>query len=309
MSLTPETRPDHTPLYFLGGPTASGKTELAHRLADRHGFALLSLDAMMVYRGMDVGTAKPTSEEIRRYRYAGLNLANPGECFSTGLWLESVRTQMDGRPRIAVGGTGLYLLALFRGLVAEPRGTARGTEEDVEALRDEIRIHDPAALDSLADPWNPRRLARALDFLRAGKPLPGAWSRAPKPVLPVLSLPVPKLDARIRRRAADMLAGGLLEEAAALRKQHGELQGTAAQAIGYREAREVLDGKLGRAEAVEAITLRTRRYAKRQRTWFRNQTDARWIDVESGDPETRALEIEKVWTQTGPLYFNRRKPA
>lgn len=302
----PVTREGHTPLFFLGGPTASGKTDLAHLLADRHGFSLLSLDSMMVYQGMDIGTAKPTQIEIKRHNYAGLDLVPPERRFSTGDWLDAVRGQLDDQPRIAVGGTGLYLMALVRGLASGAPVPASEKGVDARALRDEILTRDPGVLERMEDPWNPRRLARALDFLRAGKPLPDEWDCMPKPVLPVLDMPVAELDARIRGRAAGMLEGGLLEEAERLRKQHGNIPGTAAQAIGYREAYAVLEGTLSPDAAVTAITLRTRRYAKRQRTWFRNQIEPKWVEVGRGEPEAWARAVEKVWAETGPFYFNRR---
>ncbi len=290
-----------TPLYLLSGPTASGKTGFAHRLADRMGCRLLSVDSMMVYRGMDIGTAKPTEDEQQQYAYAGLNLVDAGKPFSTGAWLQQVRAQLDDRPTLAVGGTGLYFQALVYGLDEAPAEEVR-SPADVNALRDEIQRLDPQALSQLADPSNPRRLERAVEFLRAGKSLPESWAQKQKLRLPVLRRPTEELNARIAERVEQMFEGGLLEECCRL-MDAGCLTGTAAQAIGYREVKAVLDGSLSVSEAKERICTRTRQYAKRQRTWFRNRFAACWIDLDADTAEDTVLaEIERAWKQTGPLF-------
>ena len=303
------SRAGATPLFLLSGPTASGKTELAHALADRHGLRLLSVDSMMVYRDMDIGTAKPTPAEIKTYAYAGLNLVDPGTRFSTGDWLRCVRRQLDDRPTLAVGGTGLYFRALTQGLTPDAgaeKDKKPDAEADVAALQAKIRCLDPGALSRIADPENPRRLARALTWLQAGKPLPQHWADLDPVPLPVLRLPVPWLDERIRTRAAAMFAAGLLEEAARLRGHYGALPGTAAQAIGYQEAFAVLEGTLTPEAAAGAVARRTRKYAKRQRTWFRNQMAARWVDrAPESDLEGLLRGIEDIWRATGPFWFQR----
>ncbi len=298
--LTPRARPGCTPVFVLTGPTASGKTDLAHAIADRLGWRLLSADSMMVYRGMDVGTAKPTRDEIARFDYAGLDLADPGERFSSGAWLRAVKTQLDDRPTLAVGGTGLYLRALAHGLAEESEAPGSTDERSAEELRAAIHALDPTALDRLADAQNPRRLARALYWLSSGRGLPATWTDLPKPIFPVLRRPTDELDARIARRADGMLDNGLLAEAAALRDKHGDRLGTAVQAIGYAEAFAVLDGRLTITEARLVLVTRTRRYAKRQRTWFRNQVDARWVEgADAMDP------VLAAWKETGPIWVER----
>ncbi|MEX2607650.1 MAG: tRNA (adenosine(37)-N6)-dimethylallyltransferase MiaA, partial [Kiritimatiellia bacterium] len=266
-----------TPLYLLSGPTASGKTGLAHLLADRLNLRLLSVDSMMVYRGMDIGTAKPTPHEITRYEYAGLNLADPGERFSTGQWLRAVSRDLDERPTLAVGGTGLYFRALIQGLPPKDPVSAADTDLDVESLQARIRERDPGVLGQLADPQNPRRLERALARLKAGQPQPGHWKETANFPIPVLRREVSELNERILQRTRCMFTEGLLEETRRL-LETGTLTGTAQQAIGYAEAAAVLRGESTVEQAVEAVATRTRRYAKRQRTWFRNQMDARWLD-------------------------------
>lgn len=302
----PESRPGWTPLYCLSGPTASGKSDLAHRAVEQMGGRILSADSMMVYRGMDIGTAKPTPREQIRYDYAGLDRVNPGDPFSTGAWLRAVAEQLDDRPTVVVGGTGLYFRALLEGLTPGENLPDIDPALTVSALRAEICALDPQALGRLADPQNPRRLARALQWLRAGKPLPDHWQHAKnRPRIPVLTWPVEALNVRIRLRAEAMFTEGLLAEAEALRDAYGSNLGTAAQAIGYREAFAVLEGTLTRDAAVEAITLRTRRYAKRQRTWFRNQMNPAWLDGNRSDLLEALLSC---WQNSGPFWHKRQEP-
>lgn len=294
-----------TPLYLLSGPTASGKTAVAHLLAERMGLRLLSVDSMMVYRNMDIGTAKPSQDEITRYDYCGLNLCNPGDDFSTGKWIQQIARDLDARPTLAVGGTGLYFRALIDGLTEKDSPGDRQQTQSVSELQAQITDLDPLALSQLADPENPRRLERALTWLQAGKPLPATWQKRSAFPAPVLRWPVADLNARILQRATDMFEQGLLAETQALLSA-GSLTGTAAQAIGYAEAQAVLLGEINQPAAIEAIATRTRRYAKRQRTWFRNQMDARWVDVENTHKvELIADKIAAIWQDTGPFSFNR----
>lgn len=301
-----KVRKGRTPLFVLTGPTASGKTEVAHLLADQLGWPVLSVDSMMVYRGMDIGTAKPTPMECATYRYRGLNLVDPGERFSTGDWLRRVAGELDDTPFIAVGGTGLYFRGLADGLVEDVTGSDSKPDDRTAAeLRAAIRDLDPTALDRLADPENPRRLARALVRLESGLDLPRSWSDDPAVPVPVLEWDPADLSERIARRSRAMLEGGLLEEARSLRDA---LSGTAAQAIGYAEAFSVLDGDADLESAVERLTIRTRQYAKRQRTWFRNQMRAVSIPRQEGDdPRDVAGNVLAVWQQHGPLWFDRRR--
>ena len=287
-----------TELFLLSGPTASGKTDLAHKLADRMGLRVLSVDSMMVYQDMNIGTAKPTQAEILAYDYAGLNLVDPGTPFSVGDWIRAIRLQLDDRPTIAVGGTGLYYRALISGLEDDDVETPDDLPEDVAGLQARLNQADPHALAQLPDPENPRRLARAIAWREAGKPLP---LEAPdkETTVPVLERPTEELAARIHKRAGIMLNQGLLGETQAL-LDRGLLTGTAAQAIGYAEAAACLSGEMTREEAIEKIATRTRRYAKRQRTWFRNQMQAEWIDADARDVLER---IQRVWEKTGPVRF------
>jgi tRNA dimethylallyltransferase len=299
----PEQRPGYTPLYCLSGPTASGKSDLVHKAVERLGGRVLSADSMMVYRGMDIGTAKPSRAERMTFDYAGLDLTGPDVRFSTGDWLRAVQTQLDDRPTFVVGGTGLYFRALLEGLTPEEDLPQVDPDLSAAELRERIQALDATALDRLADPENPRRLARALQWLLAGKPFPNNWRTASAPPrIPVLQWPVDALNRRIALRAEQMFSSGLLEEAAALKTRYETLPGTAAQAIGYREAFEVLEGSSTVSGAVEKVTVRTRRYAKRQRTWFRNQMNAVPLD---GTRTDVLDELLRVWVEIGPFWFNQ----
>ena len=132
-----------TPLYLLSGPTASGKTAVAHLLAERMGLRLLSVDSMMVYRNMDIGTAKPSQDEITSYDYCGLNLCNPGDDFSTGKWIQQIARDLDARPTLAVGGTGLYFRALIDGLTEKDSHGDRWQSQSVSELQAQITDLDP----------------------------------------------------------------------------------------------------------------------------------------------------------------------
>ena len=239
--------------WFLVGATAVGKTAVAQHLAERTGAAILSVDAMLVYRGMDVGTAKPTVAERGAVNYFGLDLVDPDEPFSTGAWLAQVRAQLAviacGGPRptatederkarlpasdlIAVGGTGLYVRALVQGLEASAADPARRQYwqerlacEGLDALRRELVQRAPQALASLADPENPRRVIRALEHFEAHGAIPETWREAPRPKVVGLQLPRPALHARIAARVEQMFAHGLLDEVAALRSRYPEAWG------------------------------------------------------------------------------------
>lgn len=320
--------------WLLAGATATGKSAAAQLLAERLGCAVLSADAMLVYLGMDIGTAKPTPAERGRVPYFGIDLVTPAEPFSTGLWLADaaralkaaapVQAHGDARPPaagqtaepcphepslIAVGGTGLYLKALTDGLAgaaADPAARARWQalydRDGLPALQRALADRDPAALAALADPANPRRLIRTLEHLDARGDLPAQWRRdAPPAPVAVLRLPREQLHARIARRVAAMFKAGLVDEVRALRQTYPAWSPTASQAIGYAEACALLDGTLTPAEAAEHTVIRTRQFAKRQETWFRHQTRAVWIDIDDTDPPARVAErVLDTWRQHGP---------
>lgn len=301
--------------FVLVGPTAVGKTGVAHCIAARRGGAIISADSMMVYRGMDVGTAKPTAAEREAFRYAGIDLADPEAEFSAGLYRDAVARDLElrpprDRPDIVVGGTGLYLRALLGDLTVSPadpeirrRVEAMWTEGGLPALHTELRRVDAARIARLADPKNQRRVMRALELALGGQPVDARESRRPRVV--GLRMDIAQLRQRIARRAAAMFDAGLLDEAASLRARYPRLSRTASGAIGYAEAFAVLDGTLGIAGAIERTARRTAQLARRQMTWFRNRENVAWVDVTDGEPVDRIAErVEQAWEHDGPVDFH-----
>lgn len=300
--------------WILAGATATGKTAAAQILAERRGLPILSADSMLVYRGLDIGTAKPPPEERGAVAYFGMDLADPDEPFSTGAWLEAARRAADAAapgPLIAAGGTGLYLKALTEGLDGRPAPAGIREqwrrffqEKGAEALRRELSGRWPEAAGRLADAENPRRLLRAAEQLDAFGKLPDGWaagSRPPPPPFPVLRMDRGLLRERIARRVDQMFDRGWVEEVRALRARFPVWSETARKAIGYAEVLALLDGDLSLPEAKEKIAARTRRLAKRQETWFRHQARAVCIDVRPGDsPGTVAGRVEEIWREHGP---------
>ena len=281
-------------LLCLAGATATGKSALAQYLAERHGAAILSADAMLVYRGMDIGTAKPTADERARVPYYGLDCVTPADPFSVAQWLERARAVPTDRPIIAVGGTGLYFSARLRGLdETAPADPARRAELAALPLP-ELQARLAPHRDRLppGDWANPRRLVRALEILESGRSLPDRWIAAPKPPLLALTWPRPLLHERIVRRVQAMYRDGLLDETEALLRRHPVWSPTARGAIGYAEAADCLAGRCTREEAMERTIIRTRQLARRQETYLRHQFDVTWLPAVPGDtPETLAPRL------------------
>jgi len=295
--------------FFLTGPTASGKSTLAHRLALRMNALLVSADSMNLYRGMNIGTAKPSAAERSEVDYAGLDLAEPETSFSTADWLAAVRpvllqARRETRPVIVAGGTGLYLKCLLLGLAgpgpADPTLRKRLEALNLPALQAELQALNPERLAQLADPENPRRLIRAIEMAVRQEPAPSNWTGPPPGPVTALQLDRAALLQRIEQRVEKMYARGLLDEARTLMAR--PLSATARQAIGYAEAFAVLRGTCSQAEAIEQTVIRTRRLAKRQMTWLRNQLQTEWIAPAdfSGLDET-AEAVYQHWQKTGPL--------
>ncbi len=299
---------DHEPLHVLLGPTASGKSALGLQVAEDVGAEIISLDSMQVYRGMDIGTAKPSVEELARVPHHMIDLVDTDEVYDVQRFMAQVRVvlaeiQGRGNKALFVGGTGFYLAALLRGLFEGPP-VDRGLREELEAhlelvgkeaMYAELRAADPESAERL-HLNDTRRIIRALEvWKQTGKRLSEwqqEWDRECMPRvrnarLVGISRPVPELDARIRARAQIMLDAGWREEAVALRAQPGLCKG-AAQALGYRSVLDWADGKLNAQETLDEISLRTRQFARRQRTWYR-KFDVCWIP--SDDPERKAKAL------------------
>jgi len=274
------------------GPTASGKSalalEVARRLAD---VELVSVDSMQVYRGLDIGTAKPSPAEQAEVPHHLVDVAEPTEEWSVARFQHEARAavadiEARGKRALLVGGTGLYVQAVIDPLTFPPED--RAVREQILArggdLHAELKERDPEAA-AIIEPGNTRRLARALEVIEVtGRPFSsfgtGLQTFGPT-VFPVhlagVWLPRAVLHRRIAARVRAMLDAGLVDEVRALRDR-GALSRTAAQAIGYREVLAHLDGNGLALDAVlDAIVVRTRQFARRQRMWFRRDPRIRWF--------------------------------
>ncbi len=296
---TPSSPPPR--LLAIVGPTASGKTGLAIELAERLGLPILGADSLQVYRYLDIGSAKPTPEERRRAPHHLIDLVDPDEPFTAADYarhgrhvVESLRIGRPGGPpgALLVGGTGLYVRALARGLIPAPsvsRGARARIEAEVaadpEGARARLAAADPETARRLA-PADRVRLVRALEILDATGEPPSALRAAHRfgesafdLVIAALRVPVADLDRAIAARVERMLAAGLVDEVRALRARGYGPDLKPMRALGYRQIGDYLAGRRTLDEAVAAIKTETRRYAKRQRTWWRGEREARWVDA------------------------------
>lgn len=279
--------------WFLAGPTASGKSALAIPLARRLGAEVVSVDSVAVYRGLDIGSAKPSPAARAAVPHHCLDLVPAAEPFSVATWLAAAAAAVAdcrsrGRAILFVGGTPLYLRALRDGLTdLPPADPALRAALAAEAATDSRRLHarlaaiDPVAAARIA-PGDARRIVRALEVATlTGRPLSEAHAPAPDPLfeprLLILDAARTVLAERIDRRVEAMFAGGLVEETAAALAAPGGIGPTARQAAGYAEAIDLLTGRVDRATAILRTQRRTRQLAKRQRTWLRSFRAATWI--------------------------------
>jgi tRNA dimethylallyltransferase len=297
----------------LVGATACGKSAVAQWIAERNrGRCIISADSMAVYRGMDVGTAKPDAGDRRRVRYFGVDQADPDVTWSAGAYLAALREEIAGVGReaerpIVVGGTGLYVQALAEGLDAQAGGNpdARRKAEDLlaegglEALQEATKKLSPEEYAKIRDAENPRRVIRAFELFSAGLPWPTATER-PLPTVVGIRRDPEDLKQRIAQRVRRMFAWGLVDEAKALRERGAELSDTARHAIGYEEAFAVLDGTMNEEQAIERTIIRTRQYSKRQMTWFRHQAQVLWVDIApDASIERMAGLVESAFRRAG----------
>ena len=296
---------DQRPLaVFLMGPTASGKTALACALSDRFPVELVSVDSALVYRGLDIGSAKPDAATLARYPHRLIDIRDPAEPYSAADFRgDAVAAMQDitgrGRVPLLVGGTGLYFRALQQGLSQLPeanpevreRLAAQASTEGWPALHERLRRLDPTAAERIG-PNDAQRIQRALEVIElTGRPLSeqqrgGSGERFPWRVLKLALVPGDRapLHARIARRFDAMLADGFLDEVRGLRARgdlHADLP--AIRAVGYRQAWEHLDGQTSAAEFRDRGVFATRQLAKRQMTWLRGELDARVLDPEKPD--------------------------
>lgn len=285
--------------WFLTGPTASGKTAVGLELAGRIDAEIASLDSMAVYRGLEIGTAKPTADERRQVPHHLVDLVEPEQEFSLAEYLDAAQraaAEIASRRRqtLFVGGTPLYLKALLRGVFEGPaadwelrrRWQTQAREHEPQWLHAQLAAVDPVAAHRL-HPNDARRLIRALEvYEKTGRPI-SVWQQQFDRARPaaackvfVLDWPREALYARIDARVEQMFAAGLVEEVESLLKSGKTFGRTARQALGYRETLEHLAGERSLGETIELVKTRTRQFAKRQLTWFRSLSECRWIPLD-----------------------------
>jgi tRNA dimethylallyltransferase len=315
---TPHARP-----LALVGATATGKTATAVRYARRHGNTeLVSVDAVAVYRGLDVGTAKPTPEERRGVTWHLIDVCDPGEEFSVARFQAAARAAVEaieGRAHraVLVGGTGLYQRALVDELALPGRypEVAAALEREADGpeglagLYARLVALDPTAA-ARVQPTNRRRLVRALEVaIGSGRPFsaagPGLGHYGPTRFCLVgLTLRRDELDRRIAARLESQLAAGFLEEVATLARRRAGLSRTARQALGYRELLDHLEGRTTFEEARAEILRRTRAFARRQESWFRRDPRIVWLDAERRDLDDALEEAVDAAGRTGASARN-----
>lgn len=277
----------------LVGPTASGKSAIAMELAPGLAAEIVGLDSMQVYRGMDVGTAKPTPDERKRVPHHMIDVVDPGAASSVAWFQRTARSAIDavlmrGRTPLLVGGSGLYYRAVVDELEFPPtdpvtrKAIANGNPAELVAA---LRAQDPVAASRI-EPANVRRVVRALEVMElTGKPFSEfrrAWDRFESRydlVVAGLKVEPEDLATRIEQRVDAMLGAGLVDEVRALLDKGFRSSLTAGRAIGYPEIVAHLEGVLTLGEAREQIIRNTRRFARRQMSWFRADPRIRWFDA------------------------------
>lgn len=301
-------------IVVIAGPTASGKTELSLALAERLNGEIVSADSMQIYRGMDIGTAKPTIGERRDIPHHMLDVAEPGDDWSVSRYEQQASNCVDdilrrGRLPILCGGTGLYINAVISGAGFQASGADSGVRAALEkqwdaqgadAMCARLRAVDPESAARL-HPNDRRRIIRALEVYElTGETISEhnrrTRERPPRYDAVMLGLKTDPRDVlyqRIDRRVGKMVEQGLIEEARSL-WQRGVLKGTAAQAIGYKELIDYFESRKTLDEALRAIQQKSRNYAKRQLTWFQADDRIHWIvynTVEAADQVTEKATI------------------
>lgn len=300
------------PAIFVMGPTASGKTELAMALRDRLPVELISVDSALIYRGMDIGTAKPSPQELAAYPHRLIDICDPSEAYSAQNFRDDALQAMReitaaGKIPLLVGGTMLYYRALEYGLSRLPasRPQLRAQlerelqEKGLMALHAELAQVDPAASQRI-HPNDPQRILRALEVYRqTGEPLSALQASEKGKGMPYRAIKLVRAPAdrsvlheRISRRFERMLEQGFEEEVRALTARADLLADMpSVRAVGYRQMWEYLHGQCVYTEMVEKGKAATRQLAKRQITWLRSEKGADWLDEEAGDLAGQAMKM------------------
>lgn len=312
------------PFLVLTGPTGVGKSSLSLSLAERLGAEIISVDSRAVYRGLDIGTAKPTEADRARVSHHFIDERDPDQPWSAGLFAEAANQRIGdilerGRVPLLVGGSTLYLEALLHGLAATPPAdpaTRAALMQRVQqpggatALFETLQAVDPGAARTL-DASKTQRLVRALEVYQiSGRPWSSYFDDTPAPpyqyhVL-VLTRPREALYARLEARVDAMLAAGLVEENRTLLNAGVELDVPPLSTIGYREPIAYLKGYITYDEMVRRLKRNTRRYAKRQLTWFRRHPEYEWIDL---DATSEREILKKLYAITENLTPAQTRPG
>lgn len=304
---------DERPLaLFLMGPTAAGKTEAAMALHDQCSCELISVDSAMVYRGLDIGSAKPSPEELRRAPHRLIDIRDPADTYSaadfrTDALQEMRQISASGKVPLLVGGTMLYFKHLLEGV-----GNLPSSSPEVRAELEQVLANDGLAalharlmqVDPIAGqrihPNDPQRTLRALEvYLLAGRPMSKLWDEqmvTPFPWRVVTLVLAPEersfLHQRIALRFRQMLAEGLIDEVSALRKRNDLHAGLPAlKSVGYRQVWEHLEGRYDRRRLEEQGIIATRQLAKRQLTWLRSWKNACWFNIQKADTLDKMLKL------------------
>lgn len=301
--------------WYLTGPTASGKTAVGVELALLLNAEIISMDSMAIFRGMDIGTAKPTPAERARVPHHLIDIVDPSEDFSLAAYLDAAQAAVReitsrGRVPLFVGGTPLYLKALLRGIFSGPaadwelrkRLQARAESEGVESLHRALAQVDPRTAERL-HPQDMRRVIRALEvWERSGRSISDQQQEfeeertADECRVFVLHWPRAELVHRIDQRVDQMFAKGLVEEVVSLATGPRQLSRTAQQALGYREVLAALPDNPNYLVVKELVKTRTRQFAKRQMTWFRSLSECRPVEMRAG---MTSIEVAKQLHQLG----------
>lgn len=305
----------------IAGPTASGKTRMGVEIAKTLGGEVVSADSMQIYRGMTIGTAAPTEEEMQGVPHHMVAVADPEESWSVARYVEAATAAVEdifrrGRQPVIVGGTGLYMDALVRGETFAPGAQGgqvrralqqRLAQEGIEPLMEQLRQVDPesAARLHIADE---KRILRAMEvYLETGETISehNRRSRLRPPRYEAVWIGLAFRDREEMKRLIDlrvdeMVERGLMEEVRALLGRGLPREATALQAIGYKEFVDVIAGEKSEAEAIEEVKLRSRQYAKRQLTWLRRKEDLHWIWWEKERDFAAALRLStQIFTAYG----------
>lgn len=300
------------PVVFLMGPTASGKTALALELCLQMPFEIISVDSAMVYRGMDIGTAKPTAATLALTPHRLIDICDPSEVYSAGNFREDALQEIraihaENKIPLLVGGSGLYFRALERGIADLPpadESVRRQLSEEAassgwQKMHERLRQLDAISAERI-HPNDPQRIQRALEVYQlSGRPLSSFFTEEKNralacKIIKIIVAPADRsiLHERIRQRFEDMMECGLINEVESLYRR-GDLSADlpSMRIVGYRQVWQYLQGSLSREEMLEKAVVATRQLAKRQLTWLRAELDACWFDSMQGDLASKVLRF------------------